>query len=129
MKRILPDMMYLNQPCSAVAVGCALKLTSRDSLKCVLSDELHTDGYLSLRGANKLIRANLNVRKRVNYKRGERPTLREFCHDYSGKAIVCVLGHFVYVENGNYYSFFHNGSDEVVSVWCLRGRDGISKTE
>lgn len=119
MKRILPDNIFKGVPCSAVAVGCALKIHDKSAIDALISNDLHSDGYLSLNGMNKLVRAYMSVKRRVNYKRGERPCLRDFCHGYNGRAIVCLLGHFVYVEGGNYYSFFFNGDDPVVSVWYL----------
>lgn len=119
MKRILPDEIFRGAPCSTVAVGCALHVTNRNALRSLVSKELHDDGYLSLAGMNRLVRANLSVVRRVDYRRGQRPTLRDFCHKYVGRAIVCVEGHFLYVEGGNYYSFFFNGSDRVVCVWFI----------
>lgn len=117
MKRHTPRNIYRRKPCSVVAVGCALKCTDESALKALKSPLLHSDGYLSLDGMNRLARANLSVKKRLNFKRGQRPILRDFCHGFSGKAIVCVAGHYVYVEGGDYWSFFWNGDDEVISVW------------
>ena len=119
MKRILPDNVYLDLPCSMVAVGCALKTTDKAVVRGLKSEFLKSDGYLSLDGMNRLVRAHMAVIRRENFKRGERPNLRDFCHSYSGRAILCLLGHFVYVEGGNYYSFFFNGDDPVVAAWYL----------
>ena len=118
MKRILPNAMYRRKPCSVVAVGCALGASS-DALTALTAPELRSDGYLTLDGMNRLIRAHMAVKRRFKYSRGDRPTLREFCHAFSGRAIVCVTGHYVYVEGGDYYSFFYNGKDEVISAWIL----------
>lgn len=120
MKRIVPSDIYGYEPCSVVAVGCALGITEKNALKALKSNLLKDDGYLSLAGMNKLIRANLNVKKRVDYKRGERPLLVEFGHSHKGqKAIICVLGHYVYFDGRDYHSFFWNGKDQVVCVWYL----------
>lgn len=119
MKRHTPRSMYRRRPCSMVAVGCALKCADENALKALKSPLLRPDGYLSLDGMNRLIRGNLSVKKRVNFKRGQRPILRDFCHGFSGKAIVCVSGHYVYVEGGDYWSYFWNGEDEVISVWVI----------
>ena len=121
MKRIIPSDIYQGLPCSTVALGCAMGITSKNDLKGLKSNELKNDGYLSLNGMNKLVRANLNVKNRVNYKRGQRPMLREFAHsDSEGKkAIICVLGHYLYFDGRDYYSYFWNGKDQVVSVWFL----------
>lgn len=117
MKRIQPNDNYRDIPCSVVSIGCAMGLDK--PLDSLFSSKLHSDGYLSLDGMDALIRANMGVKKRIKYKRGERPCLRDFCHGFDGNAIVCVSGHFVYVSGGNYYSFFWNGDDEVISVWEL----------
>ena len=119
MKRILPDDVYKKLPCSVVAVGSALKTVDRNVIKGLFSADLKSDGYLSLRGMNDLVRANLSVTRRDNFKRGQRPCLRDFCHGYSGRAVLCLLGHYVYIEKGDYYSFFFNGDDQVVSAWYL----------
>lgn len=121
MKRIVPNRMFEGVPCSAVAVGCAMGITSKTQISSLISEELTDDGYLSLNGMNKLIRANMAVKKRVNYKRGERPMLKEFAHaDGKGKkAIICVAGHFIYFDGRDYHSFFWNGSDPVISVWYI----------
>lgn len=120
MKRIVPGKIYRGLPCSVVALGCALKIGDSEALQRLYSPSIHADGYLSLDGMNRLVRANMGVIRRVNYRRGERPCLRDFCHRFDGKAVVCVAGHFVYVEDGNYYSFFKNGNDEVICVWEVR---------
>lgn len=117
MKRIIPDNIYKEKPCSVVAVGCALGIASESALSALKSPLLHKDGYLSLDGMNRLIRANLTVIRRTNFRRGARPCLRDFCHEFSGRAVVCVAGHFVFVKGGDYYSFFWNDDDEVIAVW------------
>lgn len=33
---------------------------------------------------------------------------------------VCLLGHYIYIDNDNYYSFFDNDEDEVVCIWWLK---------
>ena len=119
MKRIIPANIYENLPCSMVAVGCALGYADRERVKGLKSDLLKNDGYLSLDGMNKLIRANTSVKRRSHYRRGERPYLKDFCHSFRGRAVVCVRGHFVYVENDAYYSFFSNENDEIIEVWEL----------
>lgn len=123
MKQIIPAEVYQGLPCSAVAVGCALGYDSRVKIATggCISPDLHSDGYLSLKGMNALIRANMGVKKRVNYKKGERPELREWAHaEGKGKrAVVCLLGHFIYFDGRDYYSFFWNNEDDVVAVWYL----------
>lgn len=113
MKRIKPPDLLDGVPCSIVAVTCALKGIPEDV------PELKNDGYATLASANKYIRANLPIRKRIDYKRGERPLLRDL--HLKGKAIVCVYGHFLYLDHEEYHSFFDNEADEVVSLWIIKG--------
>lgn len=122
MKRIVPNRDYRGLPCSMVALACALGDGAPESarLDALCSSELRSDGYLSLDGFNRLIRANTRVIRRVNFKRDERPTLRDWAHKNRGKrAAVCVYGHYIYYDGRDYYSFLFNGDDPVVSVWYL----------
>lgn len=122
MKRITPDKVYEGLPCSMVAVGCAMGAqgavsAAEDALR---SPDLHADGYLSLDGLNRLIRAHMHVTRRENFRRGERPALRDFAHSHLGqRAVICVLGHYLYFDGRDYHSFLWNGGDPVVSVWYL----------
>jgi hypothetical protein len=91
-----------------------------DVLGGAYGPKLQSGGYLSLNGLNGLIRAHLAVTKRENYKRGERPALRDWAHAHLGqRAVVCVLGHYLYFDGRDYHSFLWNGGDPVVSVWYL----------
>ena len=120
MKRITPNRDYEELPCSIVAVGCALNISAWEAVFTLKSPDLHNDGYLSLDAMNRLIRANMTVTKRENFKRGERPALRDFAHSHLGqRAVICVLGHYLYFDGRDYHSFLWNGGDPVVSVWYL----------
>lgn len=128
MKRITPDDVYQGLPCSVVAVGSAAGITDICDVNMLLSDvkkgiygeKIKDDGYLSLKGLNSLIRAKMSVRRRENYRRGERPALRDWAHAHLGKrAVVCVYGHYLYFDGRDYHSFLWNGGDPVVSVWYL----------
>lgn len=120
MKRITPDDIYTGLPCSMTALGCALGYTDLGDVLSLRSAGLKDDGYLSLKGMNALIRAHTAVRKVVSFKRGERPALRDFAHANRGhRAVICLLGHFVYFDGRDYHSFFWNGGDPVVQVWYL----------
>ena len=113
MKRIEPDVIFDKYPCSIVAVGCA----AGGVVMPADMDAYREDGYLTLKSMNRFIRYNLPVKRQVSYKRGERPKLKDLHHP--GKAIVCVLGHYLYLENEVYMSFYDNDEDPVVSVWEL----------
>ena len=117
MRRKKPCSYLDGIPCSIVAVSCALgRLPAGIN---VYESKLREDGYASLKVANRIIRDNLDVIKRTDYKRGERPLLKDLHLD--GKAIVCVLGHLIYVDHETYHSLFDNETDEVVTVWKLKG--------
>lgn len=121
MKRITPPDMYRGLPCSVVSVGCALGIANTGALSGLYSPHLQDGGYLSLKGMNALIRANMAVKRQAYYKRGDRPILRDFAHEHIGeRAIICLLGHYIYFDGRDYHSFFYNGGDQVVSVWYLQ---------
>jgi hypothetical protein len=111
MLRITPDKSLKDLPCSIVAVSCAVKEPKG-------YPELRKDGYATLDAANKYIRINLPIKNRIDYKRGHRPKLKDM--KFEGRAIVCVYGHFIYVDKDQYWSFFDNDEDEVVNVWNIK---------
>lgn len=110
MIRIVPAPEYEGEPCSIVGIGCATG-------KHLHFTTSHADGYMTLRDMNRIIRDNCKVKKRFDYKRGQRPRLGDL--HLEGRALVCVYGHFIYLEGETYYSFFDNEDDEVVAVWIL----------
>ena len=109
-----PNKYLEDQPCLVVAVYCATGLL--ESLHGY--PKLKNDGYATLDSANRWIRQNLKVKKRIDYKRGSRPRLKDLHLD--GKAIVLVLGHYVYVDHETYLSFFDCENTEVVTTWILK---------
>lgn len=111
MIRHTPPDEYKHDPCSIVGIGCATE-------KHLHFSTSHADGYMTLRDMNKIVRENCTVKKRIDYKRGQRPKLRDLHLD--GRALVCVYGHFLYVDREEYWSFFDNEDDEVVAVWLLK---------
>ena len=112
MRRVKPAEGLRDTPCSMVAVACAIG-AEKAAGSVVLKD-----GYATLASMNKYIRSFLPVVRQRKYKRGERPLLKDLHHP--GRAIVCVLGHYLYLEGETYYSFFRNSDDEVVCVWELK---------
>lgn len=128
--RIIPKYEYENLPCSKVAVGCALEDNNSDNIKeQVLNEDygLKEDGYLSLDNMNRYIRKYLDIQKKVYYKKGERPVLASFLESNDKKAVICLLGHYVYVNKNIYYSFFENKEDDIVCVWYLKDGYGAKK--
>ena len=111
MKRVKPSETLRDTPCAMVAVACARNAQKADT------DVERQGDYVSLASMNKYVRRLLRVRRQVKYKRGERPLLKDL--HFPGKAVVCVLGHYIYLDGETYYSFFKNSGDEVVSLWEL----------
>ena len=113
-KRREPDRVFWDIPCSQVAVGTAMgKMPPRP-------EAMRADGYLTLTGMNRYCRSMLHVDRLVQYRRGHRPTLRDFLEENKSKAIVCVLGHFLYADRNTYWSFLKNANDPVVAVWYIK---------
>lgn len=109
MKRIIPDDILKNLPCSNVAISCALG-------KYLKLPTTRKDGYMTLKDNNKYIRDYLDVKRYKYFKKAERPKLTDLSLN---KAIVCVYGHYIYLEKDHYWSFFDNTNDLVVAYWEL----------
>ena len=117
-KRITPKEIYNGLPCSLVSVGCAVG--EKDGKLIEKSKGLKEDGYLTLDNMNRYIRSMLPIQKKEYFKRGERPLLKDFLEGNTRKAVVCLLGHYIYVEGEQYWSFFKNEMDPVVCVWWIK---------
>ena len=118
--KITPDKKYENLPCSQVAAGCAYEDIHDRKLSGTVAIKLkNAEGYATLKEVNKVVRAVLPVSKQKYFPRSERITLKEFLATNNKKCTVCVLGHYIYVNNQDYYSFFENEDDPVVCVWYL----------
>ncbi len=113
MNRIVPDDRLMEFPCSVVAVS-----TAKHMLTLPLYEYPVSNGYFTLKQMNAFVRENFEVSKRTDYRQGERPKLKDL--ELVGSAIICVLGHFIYADGTNYYSFFNNDNDDVVTVWNIK---------
>ena len=116
--QITPSERFNYKPCSIVALYYAYK----DIYKLNMSmDHVKTrpDGYLALSKMNSYINMLFHVKKAIQYSKDKRFTLAEFLLNNDKKAIVCVLGHYIYVDGKNYFSFFDNLSDKVVKIWYV----------
>ena len=114
-----PNPKYHNFPCSVVGTGTAYEYLTGNSFPMIMPKGIKDNGYLPLADEDAYIRQFLMVKKKKYYQRKDRITLSHFLSDYKGAAAVCVLGHFIFVDNGNYWSFFDNDEDPVVCVWYL----------
>lgn len=117
--RITPKSKYLDRPCSYVSTGCAYEDITGERFTAPLPEGLSETGRATLNQLNTYVRAHLKVKKKVYYKRAERIKLREFLAENTGHAVVVVLGHAIYVNGKDYWSFFKNANDDVVCAWYL----------
>lgn len=111
--------------CSTLSLSCAManRYTPEDRMP-TLEDikrgiHFYHEGYRSLKDMNKVVRFMFNVRKYRYFTKKERVPLKKIKTLGGERAIICVLGHYIYVENDNYYSFFNNDNDLVVAIWFL----------
>ena len=116
MIRKTPNDYLADSPCLVTALYCATGLFESPHGY----PNLKKDGYATLSAANKWIRENLDIKTRTDYKRGERPKLKDLHLD--GQAVVCVLGHYIFLDHETYWSFFDNEDDDIVVVWILENR-------
>ena len=123
MNRIEPRDFYLDMPCSIVAIGCALDDLNRlqfTSLLGLYNEAKANNNYAPLQRVGQEIYRHLQVKKYTYFPRAQRIALKDFRG--SGKAIICVYGHYLYCDFtiDSYYSFFDNDEDKVVAVWELK---------
>lgn len=121
--RFNPKSKYHDKPCSYVGTGCAYEDYFGWPFLAGLPENLRADGWSSLDNTNKYVRKHLPVRKKVYFKRGTRPLLRDFLKDNEEKCLICVYGHFVYAKGRDYWSFFDNDNDEIVCIWFLKEKN------
>ena len=117
--RITPVDKFQNLPCSYVGTACAYEDLFHIPFPGNLPDGLRKDGYLPLKKMDTYIRQYLPVKKKIYYSKKQRIPLRKFLQYNKSPAGVCVYGHFIYVNNENYTSFFDNEEDPVVCIWYL----------
>jgi len=117
--RISPDNKYIGLPCSYVGTGCAYENVFKKPFAVPMIENLKDDGWSTLENTNKYVRSVLPIKKKIYYKRSERFKLKEFLKTNDVKCLVCVYGHFIYVDSSDYWSFFDNEEDDVVCIWYL----------
>ena len=121
--RITPPDRYQNLPCSYVGTGCAYEDIYHIPFSGPLPEGLRKDGYLSLKKMDTYIRQYLSVKKKIYFSKKQRIPLREFLQHNKSPAGICVYGHFVYANNGDYTSFFDNEDDPIVCIWYLNEKE------
>ena len=111
-----------NYPCSILALGLALK-DLNVPVKGDLGVTVDKDGYCQLTNMMVAIKRHISVIRYRYIKPGSRKKLKDYTL-FPGKYIVCVKGHYIYVKDTEYYSFFDNSEDEVIAYWLLKGENG-----
>ena len=117
--RTIPADKYQGLPCSYVGTGCAYEDLFEEPFSYPMPEGLRNNGYLPLREMNTYIRACLPVRKKNYYNKQIRPKLSDFLQGHDSPMVICVLGHCIYANHGDYVSFFDNDNDPVVCVWHI----------
>lgn len=115
-----PDKKYRGQPCSVTCVGTAYDHIHTWPFTIIKPEGMRYDGYLRLRDMNQFAREYLPIAKRIDFKKNERPRLKEFLQTNETRCCICVLGHYLYADAQTYWSFFDNDDDKVIAVWYLR---------
>lgn len=115
-----PDKKYLGQPCSVTCVGTAYDHIHTWPFTIIKPEGMRYDGYLRLRDMNQFAREYLPIAKRIDFKKNERPRLKEFLQTNETRCCICILGHYLYADAQTYWSFFDNDDDKVIAVWYLR---------
>lgn len=116
--RYMPAKYLTDLPCSIVAITSA-KNNLNICTETKFPEELKENGYLDLNSMNKLIRTNIKVKKKQYLKKTERIPLENFLESNTEKCIICVYGHYIYVNGEDYWSFFPNEKDKIVCIWYL----------
>ena len=117
--RLNPAPKYHDFPCSYVGTGSAYEDIHHTSFFGVLPDGLKENGYLPLKELNTYIRKYLPVKKKLYFNKKSRISLTNFLKEHKESMIICLLGHCIYANGGDYMSFFNNEDDKVVCVWYL----------
>jgi len=117
--QIKPAAKYAGLPCSYVGAGCAYEDLYKKPFGVPLPSGYHKDGYLSLDNMNKFFRQHLPVKRKLYYNQKNRILLSELLAQNKTPMIICVKGHCLYANKGNYISFFNNDTDPVVCIWYL----------
>ena len=119
--RYNPSANLYNTPCSIVALDTAYRDIYNEFIAIDEIVRTRPDGYLALSKMQVYIKLLFKVKKSIQYTKKDRFKLKEFLQNNDKKCIICLLGHYIYVDGKNYYSFFQNLEDEVVKIWYVEG--------
>ena len=117
--QIIPNERFNSMPCSMVAMYYAYKDIYKQYIKIDEIVRTRQDGYLALSKMNTYANLLFKVKKAQQYGSTKRFTLKEFLKSNDKKCVVSLLGHYIYVDGKDYYSFFNNENDKVVKIWYV----------
>ena len=117
--KITPSERFNGIPCSMVALYYAYKNIYNQRIAVEEIIRTRPDGYLALSKMNNYINMFFKVKKAQQYGSTKRFSLDDFLKTNDKKCIICVLGHYIYVDGKNYYSFFDNEKDKIVKIWYV----------
>lgn len=117
--RYNPSSILYNKPCSMVSLDTAYRDIYNEFIDIDEIVRTRSDGCLALSKMDMYVKLLFRVRKAIQYTKEKRFTLKEFLQHNMIKCIVCVEGHYVYVDGKNYYSFFDNLEDKIVKIWYV----------
>lgn len=123
--QITPSERFNNTPCSMVALYYAYKNIYNQRIAVEEIIRTRPGGYLALSKMNNYINMFFKVKKAQQYGKDKRFSLNEFLKTNDKKCVVCLLGHYIYVDGKNYFSFFNNEKDKVVKIWYVEERKDV----
>lgn len=117
--QITPNERFNGKPCSMVALYYAYRNVYKQNISVEEIVKARPDGYLALSKMNMYINLLFHVKNAKQYGKNKRFFLKELLQNNDKKLIVCLLGHYIFVDGKNYFSYFCNDYDKVVKVWVL----------
>ena len=117
--QITPNERFSGKPCSMIALYYAYRQIYKQNIAVEEIVRTRPDGYLALSKMNMYINLLFHVKKAKQYGSSKRFALKEFIQSNDKQCIVCVLGHYIFVDGKNYFSFFNNDYSKVVKIWEL----------
>ena len=117
--RYNPSANLYNTPCSIVALDTAYRDIYNEFIAIDEIVRTRPDGYLALSKMQVYIKLLFKVKKSIQYTKAKRFKLKEFLKNNDKKCIIGLLGHYIYVDGKDYYSFFNNENDKVVKIWYV----------
>ena len=119
MIRVSPAAILGHLPGSIIAVACASGGDWSDSNAFYESTKKSKQPELS--AVNSFIRENIDIRRRIDYRKDERPMLKDL--HLNGRAIVSACGNYIYVDHERYWAYVNSEYGLVDVIWIIRNPD------